>query len=135
LTIGLVLDTPGQLAGALGGHGLAVHVEALGDNAVGTTDRIGQAREREAALVVLLPLLRQVERGVNEVAEHVVHVVREHSQPHANLRGGQAEPRGIHHRVGEILDQPAQFGIEVGHRVGGRSQNWVAEQAYRLDAH
>jgi hypothetical protein len=68
------------------------------------------------------------------VAELVVHVVGEDTQPDPDLRRGQADSRRVHHGLGEVLDQPAQLGIEVAHRLGRRAQDRVAEQAYRLDA-
>jgi hypothetical protein len=68
------------------------------------------------------------------MAEFVVDVVGEDPQADADLRGSQADAGRLHHRVGEVLDQPAQLGIEVDYRLGGGPQHGVAKQADRLHA-
>src|SRR3984885_45510 len=131
-----MLNAAGQEFGALDGDRLAVHVEALGHDPVGALDRVDQAGKRQAALVVLVLLLPQVERGVDQVAGLVVvHVIGEDAQPDPDLRRGQADARRVQHGFGEVLDQPAQLGVEVAHRLGRRAPPRVTEKTYRLDAH
>src|SRR5580700_11958719 len=62
-------------------------------------------------------------------------MVGEDTQPDADLRRGQADPRRVQHGFGEVLDQPAQLGIEVAHRLGRGAQHRVTEKTDRLDAH
>ena len=69
------------------------------------------------------------------MTDNVVDEVREDPQPDANLRRRQADSGRIHHRVGEILDQLAQFGIERRDRVCRGTQHRIAEQADRPDTH
>ena len=45
------------------------------------------------------------------------------------------DPGRVQHGLGEVLDQPAQLGVEVAHRLGRRAQHRVTEQTDRLDAH
>jgi hypothetical protein len=132
--IRLVLHAAGQLPRALDGDRFAIHVEALGHRAEGAQRREGQAGEGQAALVVGLGLVRQVQRRVDQVPQLVVHVVGEDPEAHPNLRRGQAKARRVQHRVGEVLDQLAQLGIEVADRLGRGAQHRVAEDADRLDA-
>src|SRR4029077_21268438 len=96
--------------------------------------RESKTREGQAALVVGLDLLGKVQRRVDQVTELVVHVVGEHPKPHADLRRRQADTRRVQHRVGEILHQLAQLGVEVADRLGRGAQYRVAEDADRLDA-
>src|SRR5271166_1733751 len=56
-------------------------------------------------------------------------------QPNADLRSGEANARRVHHRVGEVLDQLAQLGVERRHRICGRPQHRITEQADRPDTH
>jgi len=65
----------------------------------------------------------------------VVHVVGEDPQAHPDLRGGEARPGRVQHGVGEVLDQPAQLGVEVADRLGRRTQHRITEETDRLDAH
>src|ERR1700744_1321721 len=123
--IGLVLEAAGHPLGALQRDRVPVHVEPLGHRAPGPFGREGQAGERQAALLVGVLLLGQVERGVDQVPQLVVDEVGEHPQPHTNLRRGQTGAGGVHHGVGEVLDQLAQFGIEITDRLGLGAQHPV----------
>src|SRR3954451_10491373 len=134
--VGLVLDAAGEQFGALDGHRVAVHVEPLGHHAPGPLDRVDQAGERQAALVVLVLVLRQVQRGIDQVTGLVVvDVVGEDPQADPDLRRGQACPVGIQHGFGEVFDQPAQLGVEITDRLGRRAQHGITEKTNRLDAH
>ena len=66
--------------------------------------------------------------------ELVVHKVGEDPQAYPDLGRGQAETGRLQHRVGEVLDQLAQLGIEVADRLSRGAQYRVAEDADRLDA-
>src|SRR3954469_14539364 len=134
--VGLVLDAAGEQFGALDGHRVAVHVEPLGHHAPGPLDRVDQAGERQAALVVLVLVLRQVQRGIDQVTGLVVvDVVGEDPQADPDLRRGQACPGGIQHGFGEVFDQPAQLGVEIADRLGRRAQHGITEKTNRLYAH
>src|SRR3712207_6630465 len=62
--VGLVLDRAGQQVGPLHHERLSVHVEAAGDDLTGSTAVEREVRDREAALLTVLGLLRQREVGV-----------------------------------------------------------------------
>ena len=64
-----------------------------------------------------------------------VEVVGEHAKSHADLRRGEADARGVEHRLGEIGDERSQFLVEDGHRIGGSTQDGIAEQADDLNSH
>ena len=105
-----------------------------------TTDRarvVSNARpgDRQAALGAVLLVGRQVEDGVDEVAEHTVDPVGEDAQSDADLRCGQPGARGVEHGVLEVLDQHAQLLVEVGDLGGGGAQDRVAEESDVLDRH
>ena len=73
---------------------------------------IGQAGQRQAALLAVLRLVGEVEARVDQVADHVVDAVGEDPQRDPDLRGGQADAGGVHHRLGEVGDQCAQLLVE-----------------------
>ena len=108
-------------------------VEALGHRPQRPRRLEPQPGERQAALLALLELGRQVEVGVDEVAELAVDPVGEDPQPDPDLRGRQARAGGVHHRLGEVLDQLAQLPVEVDDGLGRGAQDGVAEEADVLD--
>ncbi len=91
--VGLVLDAARQPLRALDGDRVAVHVEALGDDAVRAQAVVGQSGQRQAAFGAVLLVLAEGQLGVDQVAEFAVHVVGEHPQGDAELRRGQAGAR------------------------------------------
>ena len=94
------------------------------------------AGDRQAALGPLLGLLaHRRDVGVDQVADLAVDVPGEHPQADADLRRGEARPAGGVHGLGEVGDQPAQFGVEVDD--GGRrgAEDRVTEEPDRSDAH
>src|ERR1700733_8966769 len=134
--VGLVLDAAREQFRALDGDRLAVHIEALGHDPPRPLDRVHQAGERQAALVVLVGLLGQVEDRVDQVPGLVViHVVRENPQTDADLGRGQADAGRFQHSVGQVLHQPSQLGVEVTDRLRRGPQDRVAEQTDGLHAH
>src|SRR5215469_16979851 len=133
--VGLVLHAARELPGSLQSDRLAVHVEAHGHRAVRPPRRVLQAGKRQAPLVVRLLLLGQHEGRIDQVAQLIINMEGEDPEPHPDLRCGQAHARRVLHRLGQVLDQPAQLRIEVTHRLGRRAQHRIAEQPYRLDAH
>ena len=68
------------------------------------------------------------------MAEIVLNVVSEDPQADADLRRGEPGTRRVKHRLGEILDQLAELGVEITDRLGRGAQHRVAEKADRLDA-
>ena len=89
---------------------------------------------RQAALGAVLGLLGEVEHGVDQVADLALDVPGEDPQPDADLRRGQAGAGRLEHRVGEVLDEPAQLLVEVDdldrrlRRTGSpnRRMGWMA---------
>ena len=69
------------------------------------------------------------------MADDVVDVVREHPQPHPDLRCREPGAGRFLHRLGEVLDELAQLLVEGGHLRRGRRQHRVAEQSDGLDCH
>ena len=107
----------------------------LATTLAGPLGRVGQAGERQAALLAVLLLVGEVEGRVDQVPEHVVDVVGEDPQPDADLRRGQADAGRVEHRLGEVLDERAQLLVEVDDRLGRRAQHRVAEEPDGLDGH
>src|ERR1022692_2785504 len=132
--IGLVLHAAGEVPGTLQRDRLAMHVESLRHHPQGSLGRVGETGKGQAALVIGLLLRGQVKRRVYQVAKLIVDEVGENPQSYPDLRRGQAYPRRVQHGLSEVLDQPAQLGIEVANWLGRRAQDRVAEQAYRHDA-
>ena len=67
--------------------------------------------------------------------EFVIHPVGEHPQGDSQLWCRQPYSGGVAHRVGEVLDQAAQFLVEGDHFGCWRAENGVTEQTNRNDAH
>ena len=133
--VGLVLDAPRQQVAALDDDRVAVLVEALGHDPLGAPAVVLEAGQREAALEALLLVVGQVKCRVDQMAELVVDEVGEDPQRNPELGCGQPDAGRVHHRVGQVPDQPAQLRVEVDDRFGLGPQDRVAEQADRLDRH
>ena len=69
------------------------------------------------------------------MTDHVVDVEGEHPQADAELRRGQAGAALVLHGLGEVLDELAQFLVEVDDGIGRRAQHRIAEQTDGLDGH
>ena len=67
------------------------------------------------------------------MADLVVDVPGEHPQPDADLRCRQPGAGRVEHRVGEVLDEPAQLLVEVDHLDRALAQHRVAEESDGLD--
>ena len=65
----------------------------------------------------------------------VLHLVHEEPLLHADLRGGQAQPAGLVHRLYHVLDQAGQAAVDVGDLGGALGQHGVAEQPDLVRSH
>ncbi len=134
--VGLMLDAARHHLAALDGDRLAVHVHALGDDVqVSLAVEVEAGNGQAPLLAVLLLVSDQVDLGIDQVSELVIHVVGEDPQADPELRSGQAGAVGLEHGFSEVLDQPTQFLVESGHRIGGRAQHRVTEQPNGGHAH
>ena len=69
------------------------------------------------------------------MADLFVYPPGEHSQAHANLRGGQSCSGGILHRVGEVSYEKSQFFVVGLHLSGGGAQHRIPKEADGSDCH
>jgi len=131
----LVLDTAGQQVAALHDHWVAELVEPLGHHPQCTLGVIGQAGQREAALLAVLLLVRQIKIRIHEMAGLIIDAVGEDPQADADLGGCETQAWRVHHRVGQILDEDAQLLVEVDHRICGGTEHGVSKEPDGLDGH
>ena len=106
---------------------------AVGD--VLELDRVSGEAGESLTLPALLLVDGEVEVRVDEVTELVVHPVGEDAEGHADLRCREPGAGRLHHRVGEVLDQPTQLLVEGLDRGRGGPQDRVAEEPDGLDRH
>ncbi len=86
----------------------AVLVDAVGGGVQGPHGREVQPGDGQAALLVVLEFLGQLQGGVDEVAAVPVGVVDEHLGADADLRGGDAGAAGLAEQgVHQVGDQGA----------------------------
>ena len=69
------------------------------------------------------------------MAQLVIDVIGEDPQPHADLGGREAGTRRVHHRVGQVFDQLAQFLVEIDDLDGGSAQHRITEDPNVHDRH
>src|SRR5690349_3443647 len=132
---GLVLEAAGQLALAADGDRFSPQVEAGHRGAGGAAYHRADARQAEARLrALLLPGVRGQHR-VDHVAELAVHVVGEDGEADADLVRGHPRPAPHLDRVEQVLHQPRQPVVELGHQLAGGAQHRVAEQPDGPDRH
>src|SRR3954454_11288183 len=132
----LVLERAGHQPAALQPQGLAVHVEALHRGVHGAHRRRPDPRHREAALVAVLGLLRQLhDHRVDHVPHDSVDVVGEGPQAHPDLRSSQPGPAGVVDGLQQVTHQGGQVTVEGPHLVGGRAEHGVTELADGADGH
>src|SRR5215469_13922771 len=133
--VGLVLQGPGQFAGAGDRDRVAVTVDA-GDDGVHRPQRLGgQAGDGQAALGPVVLTAGLDHDRVEDVSVLAVDVKGECGQADADLRGGQARTPGQQNGVHEVVDQPPGGVIESGHRIALGAEQGIAEQAQWLDRH
>ena len=105
-----------------------MHVEAVRHHRERPSAVDHEPGDRQAALRAVLGVLGQGQRRVDEVAHLVVDEPGEHPQADPDLRRGQSGARRLQHRVGQVLDQPAELLVEVDHLGGAGAQHRVAEE-------
>src|SRR5450759_5920931 len=131
----LVLDAASQQLCSLTHDRLAMLVETLGHQAKRPGGVKEDAGEGQTALLALLHLRGEVEAGIDQMNKLVIDVIGEDPQSTPDLRGRQAGARRVHHGVGQVLDQLAQFLVKVDNLDGGSTQHGVTEDPNVHDRH
>ena len=116
--------------------GLPVDVEALDDRVHRAHRRRPDAGHRQAALVAVLDLLRQLDdRRVHHVPDLAVDVVGERADADPDLRRGQPRAAGVVDGLDQVAHQGRQPAVEGLDLVSGRAEHRVTELADGSDRH
>ena len=125
----LVLDEPAKEVVGLELHLVAIEVQPLHTDPLGTHDVKAEAGDAQAALGELHLAVGARDLRVDQHLLLVAgpEVVHEEPLLHADLRGGQASTVLDVHRVEHVLAQLHQLGVDVSDLVGARVEDRVAD--------
>ena len=124
----LVLEQTGLEFVGLDGHLVAVHVDALHEDRLGSGHLDVQAGDAEAPFVVHPLAVGFHDDRVQNHHRLVVHVPHEDLALNAHLRGRQTDARitvveGVEH----LVDDSDDLCVDVGHRQGLRGEHGISE--------
>jgi len=133
--VGLVLNATRQQVAALDDDRLPVHVHSLGYDTHRALRVESEPGKGEAPLFAILYVGREVEVGVDEVADIIIDPVGEDPEGNANLGSRETGARCILHCLGQILHELAQLLVEGLDGGRWRTKDGIAHKSDRLNGH